>query len=70
VANTDIWDPDAYLRLAKTAAPLRFTWTWPDIDLRALDPAMVIVAREPDGPLANQEPQPARAGIPVLQGGE
>ncbi len=37
------------LRLAKTASPLRFTWTWPDIDVAVLDPAMVIVAREPDG---------------------
>jgi putative transposase len=37
------------LRLAKTAAPLRFTWTWPDIDVAVLDPAMVIVCREPDG---------------------
>jgi putative transposase len=37
------------LQLAKTAAPLRFIWTWPDIDVTALDPAMVIVSREPDG---------------------
>jgi putative transposase len=37
------------LRLAKTAAPLRFAWSWPDIDVTGLDPAMVIVAREPDG---------------------
>jgi putative transposase len=37
------------LRLAKTGAPLRFTWSWPDIDLGTLDPAMVIIAREPDG---------------------
>ena len=37
------------LRLAKTAGPLRFAWSWPDIDVTALDPAMVIVAREPDG---------------------
>jgi putative transposase len=37
------------LRLARTDAPLRFTWSWPDIDLTALDPAMVIVSREPDG---------------------
>jgi putative transposase len=37
------------LRLAKTDAPLRFTWSWPDIDLGALAPAMVIVSREPDG---------------------
>ncbi len=37
------------LRLAKTASPLRFAWTWPDIDVAVLDPAMVIVAQEPDG---------------------
>ncbi len=37
------------LRLAKTTAPLRFAWSWPDIDVAVLDPAMVIVAREPDG---------------------
>jgi putative transposase len=37
------------LRLAKTAAPLRFAWSWPEVDVAALDPAMVIVSREPDG---------------------
>jgi putative transposase len=37
------------LRLAKTAAPLRFVWSWPEVDLATLAPAMVIVAREPDG---------------------
>jgi putative transposase len=37
------------LRLAKTTAPLRFVWSWTDVDLAALDPAMVIVARELDG---------------------
>ena len=37
------------LRLAKTAAPLRFTWSWPDVALTALDPTMVIICREPDG---------------------
>ena len=37
------------LRLAKTDGPLRFTWSWPDIDVGALDPALVIVSREPDG---------------------
>jgi putative transposase len=37
------------LRLAKTDAPLRFAWSWPDVDMTALDPAMVIVSREPDG---------------------
>jgi putative transposase len=37
------------LRLAKTDAPLRFTWSRPDVDVTALDPAMVAVARESDG---------------------
>ncbi|HEX7162808.1 MAG TPA: RNA-guided endonuclease TnpB family protein [Trebonia sp.] len=37
------------LRLAKTSAPLRFTWSWPDIDVTALDPATAIVSRESDG---------------------
>jgi putative transposase len=37
------------LRLAKTDAPLLFTWSWPDVDPAALDPAMVIVSRESDG---------------------
>jgi putative transposase len=37
------------LRLAKTDTPLRFVWTWPDVDVATLDPAMVIVSREPDG---------------------
>ncbi|MGH3162337.1 MAG: RNA-guided endonuclease InsQ/TnpB family protein [Streptosporangiaceae bacterium] len=37
------------LRLAKTDAPLRFAWSWPEKDLTGLDPAMVIVSREPDG---------------------
>jgi putative transposase len=37
------------LRLAKTTAPLQFVWSWPDIDLTALDPTTVIVCREPDG---------------------
>ena len=37
------------LRLAKMAAPVRFVWSWPDVDVSTLDPAMVIVSREPDG---------------------
>jgi len=37
------------LRLAKMSAPLRFVWSWPDVEVTALDPAMVIVSREPDG---------------------
>jgi len=37
------------LRLAKMAAPVRFVWSWPDADVGTLNPAMVIVSREPDG---------------------
>ena len=37
------------LRLAKTDAPLPFVWSWPDVDVTALQPAMVIVSREADG---------------------
>ena len=37
------------LRLAKTSGPLRFAWSWPEVDVTALDPATVIVCREPDG---------------------
>ncbi len=37
------------LRLAKLTAPIRFVWSWPEVDVTALDPAMVIIAREPDG---------------------
>ena len=33
----------------RLSAPLRFVWSWPDVDVTALDPAMVIVSREPDG---------------------
>ncbi|HEX7161843.1 MAG TPA: RNA-guided endonuclease TnpB family protein [Trebonia sp.] len=40
---------DGTLRLAKTAAPLRYVWSWPDVDVTALNPATVIVSREPDG---------------------
>lgn len=37
------------LRLAKTAEPLRFVWSWPDVGVTALNPTMVVVSREPDG---------------------
>jgi putative transposase len=37
------------LRLAKMAAPVRFVWSWSDVDITTLDPATVIVSREPDG---------------------
>ncbi len=37
------------LRLAKMSAPLRFVWSWPEVDVTALEPAMVIITRESDG---------------------
>ena len=37
------------LRLAKTDAMLRFVWSWPEVDVTSLNPAMVIVSRDPDG---------------------
>jgi len=37
------------LWLAKAPAPLRFVWSWPHVDVAALDPAMVIVSHESDG---------------------
>jgi putative transposase len=40
---------DGVLRLAKMTGPLRFVWSWPELDVTALNPTMVIVSREPDG---------------------
>ena len=40
---------DGALRLAKTSAPLSFTWTWPDIDVTGLDPTSVTMTRDPAG---------------------
>jgi putative transposase len=37
------------LRLAKTGGPLRFVWSWPEVDVTRLDPTMVVVSRESDG---------------------
>ena len=37
------------LQLARMPGPLSFVWSWPDVDLAALDPTMVAVCREPDG---------------------
>ena len=37
------------LRLATTATPLRYIWTWPGIDPASLDPTSVTVARDPAG---------------------
>lgn len=40
---------DADLWLAKTSEPLRYVWSWPNIDPAALNPSMVTVSRDPDG---------------------
>jgi putative transposase len=37
------------LFLAKMFVPLRFVWSWPEIEPATLDPTMVVVTREPDG---------------------
>jgi len=37
------------LRLAKTNGPLRFVWSWTQVDVSCLAPTMVIVSRESDG---------------------
>jgi putative transposase len=37
------------LRLAKTAVPLRYVWTWPEVDPAGSDPTSITVARDPAG---------------------
>jgi len=37
------------LWLAKTVVPLRYVWSWPDINPASLDPTSVTVARDPAG---------------------
>ena len=40
---------DRALRLARTDGPLKFVWSWPEVDVTGLEPTMVVVSREPDG---------------------
>jgi putative transposase len=40
---------EGVLTLAKTIAPLRFAWSFGDVDVAALEPTMVVLSREPDG---------------------
>ncbi|NUW38492.1 IS200/IS605 family element transposase accessory protein TnpB, partial [Nonomuraea sp. SMC257] len=40
---------DGRLFLAKTDAPLAFTWSWPDVDPASIDPTTVTVSRDPCG---------------------
>ncbi|MFC3892826.1 RNA-guided endonuclease InsQ/TnpB family protein [Lentzea rhizosphaerae] len=39
---------EGVLTLAKTSTPLRFVWSFDDVDPAALDPTMVVVSRQPD----------------------
>jgi putative transposase len=57
------------LRLAKTNSPLRFVWSWPEADLAPLNPAMVIVSRDPDGRWYVTFTADASDPQPLLQGG-
>ncbi|HEX7161758.1 MAG TPA: RNA-guided endonuclease TnpB family protein [Trebonia sp.] len=54
---------DGRLFLAKMNAPLKLTWSWPDIDPASIDPTTVTVSRDPDGrwyvSLAVDVPDPA-----------
>jgi len=40
---------DGSLYLAKMSAPLRFVWSWRDIDPAAINPTSVTMARDPAG---------------------
>ena len=39
---------DGELTLAKTSTPLRFVWSFDDVDVAALNPTMVVISREQD----------------------
>ncbi|GHC94570.1 transposase [Nocardiopsis terrae] len=51
--------------LAKQTRPLEVAWSWPQVDLTALNPTMVVLSREPDGryyatfAVQTHDPQPA-----------
>lgn len=55
------------LVLAKTTTPLKFTWSFADLDITELDPTVVVVSREPDGrwyvSFAVEVPAPAVAPV-------
>ncbi|MBG0813608.1 RNA-guided endonuclease TnpB family protein [Planomonospora sp. ID82291] len=40
---------DGRLWLAKTDTPLKFVWSWPDVDPATITPSTVTVSRDPDG---------------------
>ncbi|MCO6007063.1 transposase [Actinoallomurus purpureus] len=40
---------DGELSMAKTRAPLRFVWSFGDVEVSTLNPTMVVISRDPDG---------------------
>lgn len=56
------------LWLAKIAGSLQFTWTWPDVEVAALDPSSVIVVRDPAGRwfVTFQVNEPSPAPLPAV----
>lgn len=62
--NGELW-------LAKTTAPLRFVWSWPERDVTELDPTTGTVSRDPCGrwyvsfavDVADPEPLPATGAV-------
>ncbi|GAA4624865.1 RNA-guided endonuclease TnpB family protein [Actinoallomurus vinaceus] len=40
---------DGELYMAKTRAPLRFVWSFDDVEVSTLNPTMVVISRDPDG---------------------
>ena len=40
---------DGALHLAKMSVPLRYVWSWPDVDPAGIDPTSVTVTRDPAG---------------------
>ncbi len=40
---------DGVLKIAKSKEPLRFVWSWPDIDVTQLDPSSLTVSRDASG---------------------
>ncbi|MEV5709399.1 RNA-guided endonuclease TnpB family protein [Actinoallomurus sp. NPDC052274] len=40
---------DGELSMAKTTTPLRFVWSFDDVEVSTLNPTMVVISRDPDG---------------------
>jgi putative transposase len=55
------------LSLGKMYGPLRFVWTWPEVDIAALEPTSVTVAKDPAGRwfVTFQVDAPAPAPLPM-----